>query len=171
LAAPVFITGDIPSAAQVNSWFVNAQFARKTANESVSSSIALQDDDHLLVTVEANAAYHVTLVLFVIALNTNDFRFNFSGPSGFAFNYIANSQQLTATAGLYSDDTCFVGDATADQPIGGMGAGVTAPGHIEGVLTTGGSAGTVRLRWAQWASGATATQLLTNSFITARRVS
>jgi hypothetical protein len=169
MAAPVFSAGDVPTALQVNSWFVNAQFARKTANESVSSSIALQDDDHLFVTVEANAAYHVTLVLFVASQTANDFRFNFSGPSGFAFNYIANGQELAAGAGLYKDDTCFVGDATADQPIGGMG-GITAPGHIEGVLTTGGSAGTFRLRWAQWVSGASGTTLLTNSFMTARRV-
>ena len=62
-AAPVHAVDEVVTASRTNTWFINCLFAYETATESVVPSTTLQDDDHLTVTVEANAVYDVTIVL------------------------------------------------------------------------------------------------------------
>lgn len=168
MAAPVFSTGNVPSATQVNDWFVNVIFARKVANESVSSSVVLQDDNDLFFSVDVNTIYHVTLGLFVSAQTANDMRIDFSLPSGASFNYIISTQEPTATG--YNADQIFPGTAGTAAGVGGLGGAGNSVAHIEGICAVVGTAGTFRLQWAQLASGASGTTLLSNSFLVARRV-
>lgn len=168
MAIPVFATNDVPSAAQVNDWFVNNIYARKASNESLSSNITLQNDDDLFFPVAALAAYHVSMFLFVASQTAADAKVDFTGPSGFAFKYIIHTQQTGAAA--YADDQVFPGAAGTAAGIGGLGGVGSAAVHIEGLVTTAGTSGTFRLQWAQNVSNAAGTTVEAGSFLVARRV-
>lgn len=148
-------------------WSTPLAFARKLANETISSNIAVQDDDDLFFSIEANAVYHVTLCLFYAAQLANDLRINFSGPASATFDYIINTIVSTGTG--YIEDGCFPGAMGTDNIIGGLG-GNTATAHLEGLLIVAGTAGTFRFRWAQGVSGASGTTVLAKSFMVGRRV-
>lgn len=165
---PTFATGDVPSATQVNQWFVNKIFARKASNESVSSSTTLQDDNDLFFSCEANTIYHVTLGLFVSAQTANDCKIDFSLPASASFNYTISTQTTTATG--YSDDQIFPGTAGTASGIGGIGGAGNAAVHIEGIFITAGTAGQFKLQWAQNVSGASGTTMIANSWLLAERV-
>jgi hypothetical protein len=67
MAAPVFATNDVPTAAQVNSWFTNVNYAEKTSDTSRNTTIVLADDPELSVAVEANAKYMMTSMILYSA--------------------------------------------------------------------------------------------------------
>jgi hypothetical protein len=167
MAAPVYVTGNVPSAAEVNSWFVNILFARKTANETINSQATFQDDDHLFVSVEANAIYHVIIELREASQTTDDFKLQFTGPAGFSFAGNARGPNTTAAALQDIYATEYVSGTLAFGGIGGNNLAVS----IQGLLITSGTAGTFRLQWAQNTSGASGTTVLANSFMLLRRVS
>ncbi|WDZ87179.1 hypothetical protein [Micromonospora cathayae] len=169
MPAPVFATGDVPSADQVNKWFVNVTFARKTATESVSGSTALQDDDHLFVTVDASTVYELTAVLRYDGDAAGDLQIGWTVPAGATLDYWGSG--LTVTGANYSDDQNGAFDLTTSVvAFGAIGVGTTCTVRLGGLLVTAGTAGTVRLRWAQRTAFATATRLFTNSFVSLRRV-
>ena len=166
MPAPVFATGDVPTAAQVNSWFVNVLVAYKTADESVTSSTTFQDDDHLTVAVEANCVYVLEMVLSYDALAAGDLKTQFVMPAG--ATVVGAALGLTTTAAATTDDytTSWVGLAN----VGGVGAGSTQAVYARGLFTTSGTAGTLKLQWAQTVSSATATRIFTGSYMLLRRV-
>ncbi len=168
MAIPVFATGDVPTADQVNKWFVNTRFARKPGIETVSSSATLQNDDDLFLSVDAGAMYLVNCVLFIASQTNADFQLDFTAPSGatFAWTATAINQAGTQITDLYQG-AYGIGSA---PPSGGLG-GVTAVTRIEGLYVGGANAGTLRLRWAQNTLQASGTSVLTNSWIYARQVS
>lgn len=135
-------------------------FARKTADESVTSSTTVQDDDHLFVQLEANSVYQFEMVLLPQGA-TGDFKFQFSSPSGATVfgSYLGYDAALTALAANYWDGTAV-----------GVGAGVTTPTTARGTIITGANAGRLKLQWAQNTSSGSATTLLTNSHLSLRKV-
>lgn len=168
MAKPVFSTGDVPTATQFNDWLVNVLFARKTVDETVSSTTTLQNDDDLFVSVAANAIYHMVFELQVLAQTTNDIKFGFTGPAGYAVEYTARGPTLTA-AGLA--DVYTISGTTGDVlTFGGIAANDLCV-SISGLLITSGTSGTFQLQWAQNTSGASGTTLRPGSFMSLRRVS
>jgi len=167
LAAPVFATGDVPTADQFNDWFVNTRFARKPSIETISSNASLQNDDDLFVSVDASAVYMVKAVLRIASQTAADFQFGWTGPAGITFDWIAHS--INSGGSTTNDD--FIGAyGTASVPtVAGLG-GSTVVAHVEGLLVMGANAGTFRLQWAQGTSNASGTSLLTNSFLFLRQV-
>lgn len=166
MALPVFSTGDVPSATQVNNFFVNKIFKRKTANENIGVT-TLQNDDDLFFTAEANTIYHVTLGLFIAAQTAQDAKIDFTIPAGASFNYIISTQTTTATG--YSDDSIFPQSAGTSAGIGGLGGAGSSAAHVEGIFVTAGTAGTFQMTWAQIVAGS-ATSMLANSYLLATRV-
>jgi hypothetical protein len=53
----------------------------KTANESVTSSATLQDDDHLTFSMAANTNYNITMKIFYTATASPDFKWGLTGGS------------------------------------------------------------------------------------------
>lgn len=130
----------------------------KTANEVVNNSTALQDDDHLLFTATANTPYFVELILAVTATSTTpDFKFTFTLPSGTmdiaGGNFQANSSAWISAGASGSTEYVDLANA-AGQSI-----------FIRGVINVGATGGTVRFRWAQNSTSATAVTLLQNSMM------
>jgi hypothetical protein len=139
--------------------------ARKTATESVTSSATLQNDDELFVSVEANAIYTVVACLFYDGATAGDFKFSFTGPSGYSFDYAATIAPTAATtaAGNTVNNSAFA--ETDTLGVGAVGAGTTLVVPIQGILVISSTAGTFQLQWAQNASSATATRVFAPSFL------
>lgn len=164
-----FVTGEVLTAADTNVYLSNSIAAIKTANESVTSSTTLQDDDELLVTVAANSTYEVSCVLRYDGATAGDINIQFVVPASATFDFsISRLQTGASDATADAEDS---GSATAALGLGTIGSGTTATANIRGLLIVAGTAGTFKLQWAQLVSNATATRILTRSYLVCRRIS
>jgi hypothetical protein len=169
MVKPTFSTGDVPSADQVNDWFVNIEYVRKSANESVTSSTTYQDDDQLLLPVEANATYEVTVGLRYDATTAADIKIRIVGPSGYSFGAFLSRLHPDATSSADASVVWIIGGGT--DALGGLGIGTDGAAFLQGTMITTGTAGNCQLQWAQNASSATATTLFAGSYMRLLRVS
>lgn len=146
-------------------------FALKAANESVTSSTTLQDDDELFVTVEADSIYVVHAVFLYDASTAGDLKFTFTAPSGATFQWNSSVAALATTGATSPGTTNFAGsDIGTNYGAGGAGAGTTLSAVTSGVLVTSSTAGAFRVQFAQFTSDATATRMLAGSFLHLRKV-
>lgn len=167
MALPVFNTGDVPTALQVNNYFVNTLFVRKGSTETVNSTTALQDDDALLMAVDVNTTYEVHLLARYASQLADDFKFGFTAPAGATWDYAVATTDIAGTG--YNNDTFFPGSLADVFSVGGLG-GSTCAALFHGLLITSGTAGTFRFRWAQVVSSASGTSVLSGSYLIMRRV-
>ena len=126
----------------------------KSADESVSSSTTLQNDDELVWTAEAGSTWDV-----VLALRTTD------GGGGISFDFVGFDS---------GDPYSFAGPAATDgftYAVVGTPYSSASVGDflVRGILTTT-TGGTVGLKWAQNSSNAAASTVQQNSWIYARRL-
>jgi hypothetical protein len=151
------------------------RFAYKTADESLTSSTTLQDDDHLLVPL-AVGTYVVQAAYRVSGAAAGDVKIGWAF-SGTATGYregvgpsVATADVLAAavaqpvraaTAGTGSDFATAV-------PYGVDGTNYSAV--LESAVMVVTVAGTLKVQWAQNASSATATIVRQGSSLWARRV-
>lgn len=128
----------------------------KTANEVVNNSSVLQDDDHLLWTVEANSIYQLTLNLTMQSATTPDFKFTFTAPVGTTWTWggtYYDTSSVLVSNGAFTEATTGA--------IGGTGAAVVD--RFEYIFTVGNTGGTLQLQWAQNAANATNTTVFGGS--------
>lgn len=165
--AAVSFAGGISVTAGVGAFL----FVRKTADESVTSSTTLQDDNHLTLSVEANAVYQVELVMIYDGEETTgDLKVQFVAPASAAFSYGTMSAHSDQASEFDSSMKLTEQTLAAATTYGCFGTGVNVFGRAFGLLVTAGTAGTFKLQWAQNGSSATATRLRTNSYLILRRV-
>lgn len=148
-------------------------YVRKTADESVTSSNAQQDDNHLFFSVGASEVWFVQLWLLIDGAQASDLQVAIVGPTGSAGwqggPRLTDSASSSAnTASNWSATTTM--DGTATRFIGAVGAGTVVCSNYQGFVRVGGSSGTVKLQWSQEVSGGTATKLLTDSLLIATRL-
>lgn len=173
MTAPSYQTGDIPTASEATKWFVNANYAVKTAIQTVSASTTLVDDNHLSLTVDGNATYTVTLNLLVTGTGapTGDLKFAWSVPTNATFVGSAWAYLVTTTG----DDNSSLANTGRfvsfnETTIGNTGAVATAlPCVVIGQLTTASGSGTFKLQWAQVSASGTTT-LGVGSYLDLKRV-
>lgn len=143
---------------------VRGVYARKTADETVNNSTTLQNDDHLLVSVAANAVYDFKLILHYNSGTTPDLKVGWSVPSGTTMvwgGYIADTTgAVTSVAALTQ---------TSVQAIGGSGSNIYQ--FFSGVVVTSTTAGTLQLQWAQNTLTASDSKILAGSELTLIRTS
>lgn len=134
---------------------------RKTSDETVNNSSTMQNDDHLLIPVEANEIWLFEFRCFInTASGTPHWNAGVYGPAGAAVNMWANTNDFnTAQA------ASLIGNTFNFPTI----AGVTAA-RIWGRLTNGATPGNFGLRWAQTTPTAENTQVLINSVLLPRRI-
>lgn len=149
-------------------------FARKTSDESVTSSDVLQNDDELLWAMGANETWEFEIVQFVSSgSNTPDYKNSLNVPASAAVyagtaallsNATTTSGSFLAGAGLAfaSDAVAFTGQAAVN--------GFTIMHVFKGLVLNGANAGNATLSWAQNTSNGTATTLKAGSYLIARRV-
>lgn len=150
-----------------------ALFVRKPANESVTSSATLQDDNDFAFAVAANAIY--TLQTYIIYSGAIDggtgaggLKMQFTGPAGAGMtwtNFGAN-----VSGGVTNYNVVAEGLAAGAPRSVPTNAGTTMTCQPKGTLVTSGTSGTLQFRWAQNTSNATATVVGINSWMRLKRV-
>lgn len=143
-------------------------FARKTATESLTSNITLQNDDQLFLAVDANAVYELRAVVKYDGAAGGDLKIGWSAPSGATLDYVANA--LDTAANLYTGDQVFVGDIAATPVFGAVTSGTPIGLHMQGLFVTSATTGTLQFRWAQGSTNGIATRVFSNSYLLLRRV-
>jgi len=144
--------------------------AIKTANQFVTNSTALVNDNTLFVTVDANSVYDVELFLVYNASTTGNIQCAFNGPAGATLSWTIDGVVLAAgaTSGSILRADAAIGDAGA-QAITGSGSLMMA--KIKGTLTVAATAGTLQFRWAQnTADNVVSTSVRTDSFLRIRQI-
>ena len=133
--------------------------AYKSVDESVTSSTALQDDDDLNIAVSANKRYAFEFFLVAYSVSsTPGIRYSLSTPSGSVYRGTGTEVASTVTAGgVY-------GLSPVRQL--SLSALVVTYIHFRGVVAIAGTAGNVKVQWAQNVSNATATQVWASSYLT-----
>ena len=135
---------------------------RKPSDESVTSSIALQNDDHLLLAVGTSEVWLTQWNLLVTSTSgTPDIRVAFTFPTGgsaaLTLGTVLNGGgTLTYTA--WNSTT----SPTSTESIA-LSASVLNHFMITGVFVNGGTGGNLQLQWAQQTSDAAATTMKANS--------
>ncbi|MFD9465325.1 hypothetical protein [Streptomyces sp. NPDC060027] len=151
------------------------QYIAKTADETVTSNATLQNDDHLVLPVVANAVYTFALDLYMTEATdfVGDFKMSFTCPASATFDMHGVGPHATSfTTGTSSDGEWIGKLATSSAGATlafGVGTGLTAV-RVYGRLVTLGTAGNFTLQWAQNASDASGTTLKAGSFMTMTRV-
>ncbi len=136
---------------------------RKTADENVTNSTTLQNDDHLFVAMAANDVWEFeAVVYFTSTSNTPDFKATFTVPTGATIRWYAEFRETdggTATGALINASaTTTAYDMTGNQ---------SAVMRARGVVINGANAGNLQMQWAQNASSGTAMTVQSGSFLKA----
>jgi hypothetical protein len=136
----------------------------KTADEDVTSSITIQDDNELTFAVTANSVYVVEM--YLIYANTGgavpDFKYKLAVPAG--------TTGLLHHYGLTTGNSALnlVTDLTSTNAVG---AGTDRRMvHTVASIFTAGTSGNVTLQWAQAQSDITPTRLYANSRLRYRKL-
>lgn len=166
-----WVDGDRPPASDLNRYPLQQVHIIKTADESVTSSTTMQDDNHLFVTVAAGADYWVQVYLTYEGDLAGDLKVGWSGPSGATLDWMSDSLSSAVTdtncRGIVSRSLQAISSTPAP---GALGAGILAVAVPRGILRVGVNAGTLQLRWAQLASSATPTIVKAGSLLRLRRL-
>ena|SRR5688572_20875385 len=153
-----FTAGQTPTADELNA-ALPIPPAVKSADETVTSSTTLQNDDHLLVSVAANTTYLLEMDFVFSANASGDLKTTFTVPSG-----TTGALNMTSDAGT-STGVSMTSTAVWD------GTGTDEQARIWGRVVTSSTAGTIRLQWAQNASFGTGTIIRNGSSLKIFRIS
>lgn len=139
--------------------------AYKTADQSITSSIALTPDTHLFLPVAANSVYLLdTFIPFLgAATGTGGIRSDWTGPAGFTLDWVAYGTNGHAS-GTTTDYDVVLQPATGLRSQG-TNAGTAMSMQPRGTLVTTGTPGTLAFRWAQASSNATPTTVKKGAWI------
>lgn len=137
--------------------------ARKTANESVTSSTTMQNDDHLVLALGANETWEIYIQIEARG-NSNNYKMQFTAPTGATLNVISyqiESNNINDFMTAYSTPT-----TGSYQMQTATSTGI----FVRGIVTTSATAGNLQLQWAQVNTDVVATQLRTGSYIKATKL-
>ena len=136
-----------------------AVFIRKAADESVVNSTTLQNDDDFVFSFSANKTYEVSLMLKVHCSNGGRIKMQMSAPTGStafmgALTTKGGNNLVTWMPSTSSSYNIAAGalDESSDIVI------------IQGTITTGSTAGTFRVKWAQSNSDTDPTTIYAGSY-------
>jgi len=166
MGIPTWSSGQVLTASDVNTWFVPLAVV-KSADESVTSSTTVQNDDELVLSVAASCTY--AFDLFIIyeggTQGSSDLKMQYTLPAG-ATGHL-DVVYLDSSGGQHS-----AGDNTASSTwtAGTAGAGNNKLFFGRGIVVISSTAGSLQIQWAQGTSSGTATKVKTNSYMMLRRL-
>lgn len=129
---------------------------RKTSDEVVNNSTALQNDDELLLPVGANELWYFMLLLKYNTSEVAGLKIGWSVPTG--------TTMLWGIIGTNAEQT-----ETGSLVIRGVGAD-RIYAKIHGLIVAGTTAGNIQNQWAQAVAEESDTKVLTNSCIFAQKL-
>lgn len=133
-------------------------FVRKTADETVNNSNALQDDDELLFALGANEVWFFQAIIIGISTAVADFIMSFVMPAG---GVIHGFKVVMTAADAFSGNTLLEGDGLAWTVAGG--AADRCYTILQGLAINGATPGDLQFRWAQNTAEASDSKILENS--------
>jgi len=138
---------------------------KKPSDESVTSNITPQADDHLILPVGANEIWITEWHILALEGGGN-MNYRFSFPSGGQIAFTAHVQEV---GGTYTNRSIFgTTSPTSTNSVALSSLPRDVP--IQGIYINGGTGGSVTFEWAQQASNAGATTVKANSLLFAGRV-
>lgn len=153
-------------------------FISKLADKVVTSSTTLQDDNHLVLPVTSNASYTFQLWLMGQAAGNStvgDLKCGFTFPATATVHFSGtgpNNADLSSGIGSQSNGEWIARPSAVSGvtniPFGMSGVPICV--HLTGVLYNLGTAGNLRLQWAQNTSDSNSTTLLAGSWMRLVRV-
>ncbi|MFI9558880.1 hypothetical protein [Nonomuraea endophytica] len=138
-------------AADLNRFWVQGLHVFKPADETVTNSATLQNDDHLLLPVLASTDYWMECFVIYNAPTANDMQLAWTGPASATMEWSNNGLALGATSSVDRISRTALGIGST-ATIGGTGADAVCA--MKGLLRVAGTAGTLQLRFAQNTAGA-----------------
>ena len=130
-------------------------FVRKTADEGVTSSTTLQNDDHLVVPLDTNAVYQLEGTLYTNTTNAgHDLQIAFTVPTGATMKIAYSTSRAGAANAQESDVLTSSGVAGT---IIDMAASDLYVVFVRGTVRTSTTAGNLQLQWADDNTGGTQT--------------
>ncbi|MCC7438311.1 MAG: hypothetical protein IT211_07400 [Armatimonadetes bacterium] len=144
-------------------------FARKTANEGVTSSNTLQNDDHLSIALNANEVYELEGVLYVsTTAGGHNLQMALTVPTGTTMKVSYNARQENGATSREADILATSGTAGT---VVNLAAANRAIVYVKGLVRTAGTSGNVTLQWADDNTGGTETVTIeTDSYFKVTRV-
>jgi hypothetical protein len=168
MAFPDWAAGETITAGKLNSR--ERHFARVDSEETVNASTTLTASTQLTFEAEADAIYELLVSLRYSTPDAADFKWDYSVPSGATMTRFPIAADLTSSDRENSNVRLLTAaESTAAQAGGDAGNILLLREHAW--LETGGTSGTVSLRFAQVVSTGSDTILRSFSFMTWQRVS
>jgi hypothetical protein len=141
----------------------------KAANESVTSSTTLQDDDDFTINIGANEKWRFRFLISLTAANTTmDLKMQLVAPAGATGYWGTVSAGATTATGNQSAVYNLAGSLNSSVSYASFGA--SSIFEFVAYVATAGTAGTVKLQWAQDVSDPGALTFNAGSLMTAERV-
>lgn len=152
--------------------FPRMRYIRKSANESVTSSTTMQDDNDLAgIVLAANQVYRVDFFPAVTGAAAGDVKFAWTVSGTVAGLGTRNCLASTIGTTDHANTTVRISRHNLTTQVAYGLDGSTTGMIWETFLVDGGSlGGTLTLQWAQSTSNATATQLSTSTYMTIQEV-
>ncbi len=119
----------------------------KSADESVTNSTTLQDDDELFFPVGANEKWQFEGVLLVSSDSSADFKLTFIGPTGAVGSFGVEAGNAGGTSTKFASGGTL-GSSVTVSTVSGTGTPTTVIRYWGGI-SNGGTAGSLKLQWAQ----------------------
>ena len=162
---PTWVTGQVLTASDVNTWFVPI-VATKTADTSRASTVTVTADPELTVTIPSAGTWYLLCYLNYegAAVGTGDLKIQVTSVGTLRYHAIYQGAGGAANVG-----STFQGGGTPSG-FATQGLGTLCGGTLHGTLVTA-TSGTTTLNWAQNTSNATATTLHANSSMMLWRIS
>lgn len=152
-------------------WAIEGGLTRKSANEVVNNSGALQNDDHLLQALGASQTWMFEAHIICQGPDAADIKIAFTVPSGATLTWSAIGPATGATGGgAASTIVDYVSVSGTAATFGTDGNPKTLAIHVRGMVRTAGTTGNLQLQWAQSAATANDTTVYTDSWLLALRV-
>ncbi len=166
MAPPVWVSGQVLTASDVDTWFVPL-VGYKTADLSRASTTTPTNDPDLIVSLAASAVYKIQFAAMYACASTGiDLKFDFGIPAGSSGEYVH---------WYWSGATTFAGPGNSADPWTQVRVGYAAAsgdmgltGH--GIIFTAGTASTFGFQWSQNVSNATSITVRKGSFLVAQRI-
>jgi hypothetical protein len=169
------VTGNMSVSGNMSVTGIGARsYVRKTADESVTSSTTLQNDNELLLAVAANCTYVFRVwIMATDATDANgDIKFAFTFPTGAVCHFSGKGPHTLLASGAFGDGEYIARNtATSGSTVASYGLTTSVIGiELTGLLIVSSTAGNLQLQWAQNSSDANATTVQAGSFMTLERV-
>jgi hypothetical protein len=151
------------------------RYVAKTADETVNSSTTLQNDDHLVLSVVANAVYTFEVDLYMIESTdfVGDFKMSFTCPTGATFDMHGAGAHINDLSSGTSSNGEWIGKLATSSAGANLsfGVGTSLTGvRVFGRLVMGANAGNFQMQWAQNTSDSSGTTLKAGSYMMMTRV-